>query len=164
MKKLVFLLVCLFSIQTMLWADNDKPIHVGQLPTKAQTLITTYFKNHKIALAKMESGLLNKSYDVIFTNGEKLEFNKSGDWTEVKCTKSEVPSAIVPEPIRTFLKNNYPDGKIIQIERKDKGYEVKLSTRWEITFDSKYQVVDIDSKENAPKSLTFGGIFNVFRF
>ena len=26
----------------------------------------------------------------------------------------------------------------------DKGYEVKLSTRWEITFDSKYQVVDID--------------------
>ena len=35
MKKLVFLLVCLFSIQTMLWADNDKPIHVGQLPTKA---------------------------------------------------------------------------------------------------------------------------------
>ena len=47
MKKLVFLLVCLFSIQTMLWADNDKPIHVGQLPTKAQTLITTYFKNHK---------------------------------------------------------------------------------------------------------------------
>ena len=27
---------------------------------------------------------------------------------------------------------------------KDKGYEVKLSTRWEITFDSKYQVVDID--------------------
>ena len=106
----------------MLWADNDKPIHVGQLPTKAQTLITTYFKNHKIALAKMESGLLSKSYDVIFTNGEKLEFNKSGDWTEVKCTKSEVPSAIVPEPIRTFLKNNYPDGKIIQIERKDKGY------------------------------------------
>ena len=92
----------------------------------------------------MESGLLNKSYDVIFTNGEKLEFNKSGDWTEVKCTKSEVPSAIVPEPIWTFLKNNYPDGKIIQIERKDKGYEVKLSTRWEITFDSKYQVVDID--------------------
>ena len=128
MKKLVFLLVCLFSIQTMLWADNDKPIHVGQLPTKAQTLITTYFKNHKIALAKMESGLLNKSYDVIFTNGEKLEFNKSGDWTEVKCTKSEVPIQI----------------KIIQIERKDKGYEVKLSTRWEITFDSKYQVVDID--------------------
>lgn len=103
MKKLVFLLVCLFSIQTMLWADNDKPIHVGQLPTKAQTLITTYFKNHKIALAKMESGLLNKSYDVIFTNGEKLEFNKSGDWTEVKCTKSEVPSAHCSRTYPDFL-------------------------------------------------------------
>ena len=28
-------------------ADNDKPIHVGQLPTKAQTLITTYLRTIK---------------------------------------------------------------------------------------------------------------------
>ena len=46
MKKLILLLVCFFSVQTMLWADNDKPIQIGQLPTKAQTLITTYFKGH----------------------------------------------------------------------------------------------------------------------
>ena len=32
----------------------------------------------------------------------------------------------------------------IKAKLKDKGYEVKLSTRWEITFNSKYQVVDID--------------------
>lgn len=41
MKKLVFLLVCLFSIQTMLWADNDKPIHVGQFTDES-----TDFNNH----------------------------------------------------------------------------------------------------------------------
>lgn len=60
MKKLILLLVCFFSVQTMLWADNDKPIQIGQLPTKAQTLITTYFKGHKVALAKMESGVFYK--------------------------------------------------------------------------------------------------------
>lgn len=145
MKKIIFLLVCLFSVQTLLWADNDKPIQIGQLPTKAQTLITTYFKGHKIALAKMESGMFYRNYDVIFTNGEKLEFDRSGDWTEVKCSKSEVPAAIVPEAIRSYVKKNYPSEKIIQIERKDKEYEIELSNRLEITFDSKYRVIDIDN-------------------
>lgn len=144
MKKCIFLLVCFFSVQTVLWADNDKPIQIGQLPTKAQTLITTYFKNHKVALAKMEPGLFYKSYDIIFTNGEKLEFDKSGDWTEVKCQMSEVPQDIIPVPIRSYLKENYPNEKVLQIERKNKEYEVKLSNRWEITFDREFRVMDID--------------------
>ena len=46
MKKLVFLLVCVFTVSTVAMADNEKPIQVGQLPTKAQTFITTYFKGY----------------------------------------------------------------------------------------------------------------------
>lgn len=71
MKKLVFLLVCVFTVSTVAMADNEKPIQVGQLPNKAQTFITTYFKGKKVALAKQDSDLFSKSYDVIFTNGEK---------------------------------------------------------------------------------------------
>ena len=139
MKKLVFLLVCVFTVSTVAMADNEKPIQVGQLPTKAQTFITTYFKGHKVALAKLDS----KSYDVIFTNGEKIEFDKSGDWTEVKC-KSGVPTQIVPSAIRTYVKNNYAEASIIHIERIRNEYEVYLSNRWEITFDCHMRVIDID--------------------
>ena len=32
MKKLVFLLVCLFTLQTVARADDDKPIQVTQMP------------------------------------------------------------------------------------------------------------------------------------
>lgn len=143
MKKLVFLLVCVFTVSTVAMADNEKPIQVGQLPTKAQTFITTYFKGKKVALAKQDSDLFSKSYDVIFTNGEKVEFDKSGEWTEVKC-KSAISSQIIPAAIRTYVKTNYPDASIIQIERKRNEYEVKLSNRWEITFDSQMRVIDID--------------------
>lgn len=51
MKKLVLLLVCMFTMHTMVMADNDKPIQVNQLPAKAQTFLNTYFKDHKVALA-----------------------------------------------------------------------------------------------------------------
>ena len=70
MKKLVMMLVCMFAVHTMVMADNDKPIEVSQLPAKAQTFIKTYFKDHKVAMAKLESGMFYKSYDVVFTNGE----------------------------------------------------------------------------------------------
>ena len=127
MKKIVFLLVCLFSM-TIVKADNDKPIEMNQLPVKAQTFITTYFK----------------SYDVVFASGEKLEFDKSGDWTEVKCKTVEVPAAIIPEAILKYVKANYPEVKILEIEHDSEGYEIKLSNRLEIKFNNKFQVVDID--------------------
>ncbi|WP_300729150.1 PepSY-like domain-containing protein [uncultured Bacteroides sp.] len=144
MKKLIFLLVCIFSIHTMAFADNEKPIQIGQLPTKAQQFITKYFGKHKVALAKVESSMFYKSYDVIFTNGEKLEFDKNGEWTEVKCEKSAVPQNVVPPQIRKFVRENYPDAKILKIERDSKEYEVKLSNRLEIKFDTKFRVIDID--------------------
>lgn len=144
MKKLVMLLVCMFAMHGVVKADNDKPIQVNQLPAKAQTFISTYFKNQKVALAKQETELFYKSYDVVFTGGDKVEFDKAGDWTEVQCRQSEVPAQIVPQAIRNYVKTNYPDAKILQIERDKKEYEVKLSNRWEITFDAQMRVIDID--------------------
>ena len=46
--------------------------------------------------------------------------------------------------IRSYVKTNYPDARILQIEYDDNEYEIKLSNRWEITFDSKMRVIDID--------------------
>lgn len=145
MKKVFLLLTSLFFFHAGVWADTDKPIQVGQLPTKAQTFLMTYFKAHKVAFAKMESDLFYKSYDVIFTNGEKVEFDKSGDWTEVDCRVHGVPVSIIPEAIRNYVKTTYPDDRIMKIERDKKEYEVRLSNRWEVKFDNRMRVVDIDN-------------------
>ena len=90
MKKLIMMLVCMFAVHTMVMADNDKPIQVSQLPAKAQTFIKTYFKDHKVAMAKLESGMFYKSYDVVFTNEKKWnsinrENGKKYDADRVKC-------------------------------------------------------------------------------
>ena len=134
MKKVIFLFVCLFTMSMVVVADTDKPIQIGQLPLKAQTFISNYFKDSKVAMAKQETDLFYKSFDVIFTSGDKLEFDKSGDWTEVKCIKNGVPSQIIPAEIL----------KILQIERNSRDYEIKLSNRWEIKFDKQFRVIDID--------------------
>ena len=110
MKKLLLALVCLFGVTLTVSADKDKPISENQLPAAARQFIKTHFPKNKIAMAKQETGFFSKEFDVIFTNGDKLEFDGKGNWTQVSC----------------------------------KNIEVKLSNGWEITFNSDYQVVDID--------------------
>ena len=145
MKKLVFLFVCLFTLQTVAHADNDKPIQVNQMPQTAQQFIKKYFADSKVALAKMESDFLYKSYEVIFTNGNKVEFDKKGEWTEVDCKYGFVPVAVIPTVILKYVSTNYPDTKILKIERDSKDYEVKLSNRTELKFDLKFNLIDIDN-------------------
>ena len=144
MKKLFILFLALFAVYTVAGADNDKPIGVGELPTKAQAFLTTHFKDKKVALAKVESNLLDKTYDVVFTDGEKLEFDKTGAWKEVDCKTTGVPEAIVPAAILQYVKTHYENQRILFIEREQKETEIRLSNGLEIKFDKKNRVIDID--------------------
>ena len=136
--------MCLFTLQTVARADDDKPIQVTQMPQPAQQFIKQHFADSKIALAKMESDFFYKSYEVIFTNGDKVEFDNKGNWEEVNCKYSSVPTAIIPAAIQKYVTTNYPDAKILKIERDKKDYEVKLSNRTELKFDLKFNLIDID--------------------
>ncbi len=144
MKKLLFLFVCLFTLQTVAKADDDKPIQVTQMPKTAQQFIKQHFADSKVALAKMENDLLSKSYEVIFTDGNKIEFDKKGNWEEVNCKFTSVPLQVIPQPIQQYINTNYPDAKVLVIERDSKDYEVKLSNRVELKFDLKFKLIDID--------------------
>lgn len=144
MKKLIFLFVCVFSIQVAL-ADNDKPINFTQLPQAAQKFVKQHFPKAKIAFVKMEIELFDKSYDVVFNNGDKLEFDKKGEWTEVNCKSTVVPAKVIPALIKKYVETNYPEAKVLSIERDRYDYEVKLSNFWEIKFDMNFNVIDMDN-------------------
>lgn len=143
-KKAAMMITLLMAVTLNAAAGNEKPISVSQMPHNAQQLLSRHFSNKKVALAKVESGFFSKEYTVIFTNGEKIEFDSNGNWTEISCKRSAVPASIVPPQISSYVKKNYPGCIIIKIERDDKEYEIDLSNRIEITFNKKFQVIDIE--------------------
>ncbi|MDD6687766.1 PepSY-like domain-containing protein, partial [Sodaliphilus pleomorphus] len=77
--------------------------------------------------------------------GEKLEFDRNGNWTEIDCKKSRVPVALVPSAIKNYVRKNYSGATIVQIEKARSGYEVQLSTGLELTFNKNFKVIDIDT-------------------
>ena len=144
MKKMILFLACVFTLVANVGADNYQPITRDQLPQKAQTFLTTYFADAKISLARKEIDVMELSYDVIFTNGCKVEFDRKGNWTEVDCVSTALPAGIVPSAIEKTIKAHYPDAKAIKIERDHREYDVKLNNRVELTFNKKMQHVGSD--------------------
>ena len=85
-------------------ADKDVPISINELPTEAQKVLTTNFSGMKVALAKKEVDFFGKSYDVILTNGNKIEFDRNGRWEKISCKPHSVPQELIPVFILQFVK------------------------------------------------------------
>ena len=145
MKKIILFFASLFVLNLAVSADNDKPIQLTDMPKEAQQFIQHHFANQPVALAKIDADFMDKTYEVVFTNGDQVEFDKKGKWTKVDCEHTQVPLAIVPVAIQQYVSKNYPDAKVVKIELTDrKGYDVDLSNGFEIEFDKKMRVVEID--------------------
>lgn len=142
MKTLLISL--LFPVSLNASADCDKPITLNELPARAQQVVAKHFAGQKVALAKMDTGFLDKDYEVIFVNGHSVEFDKDGAWSEVNCPDGAVPSAFIPAAIGKYVRSTFTGTKIVRIERDRNGYEVKLTGGIEVEFNSKFQVKDID--------------------
>ena len=125
-------------------ADNNKPIPFEQLPQAAQQFVKTHFADVKVTVTTIESGLLEKSYDVILDDGTKVEFDRNGEWTEISCRTSNVPTKVVPQKISAYLQTTFPKNAVKKIERDNGRYEVELQSGAEVTFNKKFQVTDVD--------------------
>lgn len=144
MKKIMSVLAVLFLALNVACANEDRPIQVEQLPAAAQKFIKAHFPDSKISYAKIDDKLVYKEYEVMFADGVKIEFNGDGEWKDVDCKFGAVPAAIIPKKIASYVAKNYPDAKIIKIDRDRRDYEVSLSNRLELTFDMKFNLLEID--------------------
>ena len=144
MRTLLIIVFSLFVFSFPALADDDRPINVNQLPAQAQEFINRFFSDSAVALAKQEGRFIGKNYDVIFCNGDKVEFDKSGEWTNVHCKYSSVPDGIVPAPIAGYVEKNFSGVKIVQIEIDERVFEVELSNGVDLKFSKSYKLLDID--------------------
>lgn len=144
MKKLMLTVAIVFLSLGVACADADRPITVEQLPQKAQSFLKTHFPQIGVSFAKEDSDIIGKEYEVMLTNGSKIEFTAQGEWKSVECKQDVVPAAIVPQQIKDYVEKNYSEVKITKIDRDRRDYEVSLSNRLELTFSKEFRLIEID--------------------
>ena len=138
-KKLVTLMAVAILIPTALSAEGRR-IPFDSLPGEAVKFVKEYFPTLKVLQVKAEYD----EYDVKLTDSVNLEFDRKGNWKEIKCRRSAVPDAVVPVLILSYIKGNYPGIPIMQIERSKWGYELQLAGDLELEFDRNCNFVRID--------------------
>ena len=64
--------------------------------------------------------------------------------TEIDCKKAVVPARFIPQPIKNYLKANYPGQAVKKIEINKNEYEIELANGLDLTFNKHFKLIDID--------------------
>jgi hypothetical protein len=125
MKKLFFAATLVLLAAANLCLAKDKVVKSENLPAAVQQFVKSNFPTLRIVSVTQESDDLD--YNLKLSNGTKLEFNKSNEWSEICNKKGLIPSKLIPQGVKSYVARTYPHAMITSIERSSQGYDVKLS-------------------------------------
>ena len=141
MKKSIFFLFALVLTScNPLQADNDQVITFDRLPASAQTMLNQNFAD-KVPLVITADW---DDYKVRYASGEKVEFDKRGNWRDIECKTSQVPTDLIPSKIAANVNATFPGSTITEIDRDRFGYSVQLSNGLELEYNRRFQVIEVD--------------------
>ena len=144
MKKLFSFVLLALMVSSSACAGNEQVISFEQLPEKAQSFVKTYFAGEEIAFVMHEKEGLSEEYEVKFSSGATVEFNKTGELKKVDCRRLAVPDGIVPEIVVSYVKTKFPKEYITEWGKDDRRWKVELNNGLDLLFDKNYQFVGID--------------------
>ena len=145
MKKIFLSLVVAMLAVMPILADNDKMITREELPEKAQMFLTKHFDGVEVLYAKAERDMgVITSYDVVLDGNVKVEFNRSGEWTNVDCEHSQVPNSVLPQGVLDYVSNKFAKAYVVEIEKNMMGYDVKLSNDLDLEFNTNGKFLRVD--------------------
>lgn len=130
MKRVLLFMIFIVTFASMAFAQN---IHnaASTLPKNVQTFIQTHFKEAKV----MHTEYDDDDFEVLLSNGIKIEFLMNGEWKEVKAYGTSLPDSILPMPVANTLKKQFPKNTIYKVEKEWNGYEINLNDMRKIFID-----------------------------
>ncbi|MBQ3364024.1 MAG: PepSY-like domain-containing protein [Muribaculaceae bacterium] len=138
--KAILLLAAMMVMSFSAKADHDQVITFDQMPETAQAFHKQYFAGKVPLVVTVDWD----DYTIRYESGEKVEFDKQGNWKEIDCRASIVPAELIPAEIKSNIAATFPNAAILKIDRNRRGYEVKLNNGLEVEYSPTFQVIDID--------------------
>ena len=143
MKK-TFVLLLALGMSLPLLASCERRIKIEQLPQPAREFISNYFNDTEISRIEREKDHGRNEYTVRFKDRAKIEFDENGRWKSIENHSTPIPADALPQRIREYVNNHHTGANVREIERDDRGFEVKLTNGTELQFDLAYNFIKYD--------------------
>ncbi len=147
MKKIIIIITVLalsFFTVKLLSAHETITHDVKQLPQTAQDFIKKHFAKEKVSYIKIDKEILETEYEVRFENGTSIDFAGNGNWKDVDCENTAVPTAIIPKKIQSYVNQNFKGQTITKIDNTERHYDIELSNGLDLEFDTKGNFLRMD--------------------
>ena len=128
MKKTIYIFALLSFITAYSFAGS---VAISEVPKSAIAFADKYFPDNYLFRASEMSG----TYILIFKGGLKIYVNNKGEWNTISGGGDEISIEYVEENIKNAIKKEYPNEKVIYIQKRSKDYKIEFKNRKKITVD-----------------------------
>lgn len=151
-RKLLAFLPILLGVWMLSSCDDEKKIDFGDLPSEARSFIENYFPSADILSIVQEKEDGRKEYQVKLSNGTDMEFDEDGEWTNIECYFSPLPTGILPVNVITKVEELHPEAYINGVEKELGGYVVEVTDAggidWDMRFNAQFEYVSQSQDRN----------------
>ena len=151
-RKLLAFFPILLGVWMLLSCDDEKKIDFGDLPSEARSFIENYFPSADILSIVQEKEDGRKEYQVKLSDGTDMEFDEDGEWTNIECYFSPLPTGILPANVITKVEELHPEAYINGVEKELGGYVVEVTDAggidWDMRFNAQFEYVSQSQDRN----------------
>ena len=151
-RKLLAFLPILLGVWMLSSCDDEKKIDFGDLPSEARSFIENYFPSADVLSIVQEKEDGRKEYQVKLSNGTDMEFDEDGEWTNIECYFSPLPTGILPANVITKVEELHPEAYINGVEKELGGYVVEVTDAggidWDMRFNAQFEYVSQSQDRN----------------
>lgn len=151
-RKLLAFLPILLGVWMLSSCDDEKKIDFGELPGEARSFIENYFHSADILSIVQEKEDGRKEYQVKLSDGTDMEFDEDGEWTNIECYFSPLPTGILPANVITKVEELHPEAYINGVEKELGGYVVEVTDAggidWDMRFNAQFEYVSQSQDRN----------------
>ena len=106
-------------------------VGLSEVPKSAIAFADKYFSDYYLFRATETSG----NYTLIFKGGLKIYVNIKGEWKTISGGGEEISIDYVEDKVKNAVKKEFPEEKIIYIQKRSKDYKIEFKSRRKITVD-----------------------------
>lgn len=151
-RKLLAFFPILLGVWMLSSCDDEKKIDFGDLPSEARSFIENYFPSADILSIVQEKEDGRKEYQVKLSDGTDMEFDEDGEWTNIECYFSPLPTGILPANVITEVEELHPEAYINGVEKELGGYVVEVTDAggidWDMRFNAQFEYVSQSQDRN----------------